>query len=766
MPRRKTADAPLPQSDGSGESKESFSKLSPAKENRPNTSEVGKTTSTEAAEDPTVERQVTSFTPVNEIPPKSLPPPSTPAHRPVERLASLNIGNRSASRQSSETQQVGTPEHSKRLKVQPKSAVRRSKEEREATEKAEAERLQARLAASGTSSSLNASRGGTQSRGTARGGLSGSSRQWQSERYATSGAAGFLGGATPAEDKRKREVASKSRGGGRGTMLTGLSRETDDAKSSPRVKKETGAKKGKVKDKDGDTVMGGNVSDKVKSAKVKKEQGTSAHESSDDNFFDLEDEGKKIDIERINLVSEDEVSDEPSKGKGKAREWIRKPPGIPFMRPIRIDRHDHEERMVSVNTEASSLTSAELRKRAKARGQAQGSLFLPETLGPIEDRPTRGKGNARGRDVEFVRDERKWQGVYQDEDDNSNYQVKQEPKDDDNDVELDDPSLSSQTVTLDMLTHDDTSRLEEDAAPVRPQPLTKAPSTGPQPKRRSKPPGGKAMRRRKPVLQTEEDHQEWQRYKRDILLLEDHLRMPNHDSQSRDLEVDSDGDAKLIDVDGATIRDRKHNTVFLFQLPPTLPNIEDPQTLQQGKIRRKPVDLVSDAEVHNSSTSVMKDASKTKQNPETKSKMIASSSSTDVKAIKSESSNTALPFPSTSRTQSTHALPSQPTNPLPPGRLGTIKLDSTGFPSATWTPSFRLDLGCASDYGALQEVVLLKSETIELPPKKVGKGVVKQEERVIKEEGLGVCEKKAWAVGQMGGGFVLGPDWGWMFGDR
>lgn len=755
MPRRKTAEAPLPQSDGSSESKERFSKLSPAEENRPNTSEVGKTTSTEAAEDPTVERQVTSFTPVNEIPSKSLPPPSTPAHRPVERLASLNIGNRSASRQSSVTQQVGTPEHSKRLKVQPKSAVRRSKEEREATEKAEAERLQARLAASGTSSSLNASRGGTQSRGTARGGLGGTSRQWQSERYATSGAAGFLGGATPAEDKRKREVASKSRGGGRGTMLTGLSRETDDVKSSPRVKKETGAKKGKVKDKDGDIVMGGNASDQVKSAKVKKEQGTSAHESSDDDLFYLEDEGKRIDIERINLVSEDEVSDEPSKGKGKAREWIPKPPGISFMRPIRIDRHDHEERIVSVNTEASSLTSAELRKRAKARGQAQGSLFLPETLGPIEDRPTRGKGNARGRDVEFVRDERKWQGVYQDEDDNSNYQVKQEPEDDDNDVELDDPSLSSQTVTLDMLTHDDTSRLKEDAAPVRPQPLTKSPSTGPQPKRRSKPPGGKAMRRRKPVLQTEEDHQEWQRYKRDILLLEDHLRMLNHDNQSRDLEVDS-----------ATIRDRKHNTVFLFQLPPTLPNIEDPQTLQQGKIRRKPVDLVSDAEVHKSSTSVMKDASKTKQNPETKSKPIASSSSTDVKAIKSESSNTALPFPSTSRTQSTHALPSQPTNPLPPGRLGAIKLDSTGFPSATWTPSFRLDLGCASDYGALQEVVLLKSETIELPPKKVGKGVVKQEERVIKEEGLGVSEKKAWAVGQMGGGFVLGPDWGWMFGDR
>lgn len=765
MPRRKKAETQVPQSDGSGESKERLPKPSSAEENKPKMTEVEATASTEAAKHPSVEPQVTSFTPVNETSSGSLPQPSTPPRRPVERLASLNIGYRSASRQSVETQQSGALEQSKRLKVQPKSAVRRSKEEREATEKAEAERLQARLAASGTLSSLTTSRGRALSRGTARGGLGETPRQWQGERYATSGAAGFLGGATPAEDKRKREVASRSRGGGRTTMLTGLSRETADAKSGPKVKKETGARKGKAKDKDGDTVMSGNYSDKVKPTKVKKEQGDLAHESSDDDFFEIEDEGKKIDIERINLVSEDEVSDGFDKGKGKERERSPRPPGSSsFMRPIRIDRHDHEERIVSVNTEASSLTSAELRRRAKARGQAQGSLFLPETLGPIEDGTTRGKGNAKGRDVEFVRDERKWQGVYQDEDDNDNSKVKEEPKDDDNAAVVDDPSLSSRTVTFDMLTHDDTPQVEDNAAPVRPQPSTKYPPTGLQPKRRLKPHGSKAIRRRKPVLQTEEDHQEWQRYKRDILLLEDHLRMPSHDSQPKTPEVDTDGDAKLTDVDGATIRDRKHNTVFLFQLPPTLPDIEDPHILQQGKIRRKPVELVSDVEIHHT-TSATKDASKTKQNPEAKSKPIAPSSSTDTKPIKSEPSATITPS-SASKSQSTHALPPQPTNPLPPGRLGTIKLDSTGFPSATWTSSFRLDLGRASDYGALQEVVLLKSEVIELPPKKVGKGVVKQEEVVIKEAGLGVSEKKAWAVGQMGGGFVLGPDWGWMFGDQ
>ncbi|KAL8656874.1 MAG: hypothetical protein Q9226_002484 [Calogaya cf. arnoldii] len=763
MPRRETAVIALPQSDGSQESKETVPALSSAKESQPKTTEGEEPANTEAADNPTVERQVTSFTAVNLTSSNPSPQSSTPPRRPVERLASLNISNRSAPRPLIETQQHGSAEQTKRLKVQPKSAVRRSKEEREATEKAEAERIQARLTASGTLSSLNANRGGAQNRGTARGALGGTSRQWQSERYATSGAAGFLGGATPAEDKRQRELAARSRGGGQNTMLTGLSRETSDVRSSPKVKKETGARTGKAKDKDGDTVMSGNVSVKLRTTKVKKEQGGLADEPSDDDSFGLADEGKKIDIEKINVVSEDEVSDGSDKGKGRERERAPKPPGSSFMRPIRIDRHDHEERIVSVNTEASSLTSAELRRRAKARGQAQGSLFLPETMGLVEDRTKRGKGNAKGRDIEFVRDERKWQGVYQDEDENDDTKVKEEPKDDDNAGVVDGTSISSQTATHEMLAHDDTSRLEDDAAPVRPRPATKSLPTGLQPQRRAKPPRSKALRNRKPVLQTEEDHQEWRRYKKDILLVEDHLRLPGHDSQIRELGSRIDGDAKK-DVGGGTIKDRKHNTVFLFQLPPTLPDVKEPSKLQQAKIKRKPVELMSDVET-NDTESTRKDVQKTKQNSESMSKPITSSS-TDTRPIKSEPSTTTFPSSLAPKTQLTHALPPQPTTPLPPGRLGTIKLDSTGFPSATWTSRFRLDLGRASDYGALQEVVLLKNEVIELPRKKQGKGVVKQEEGTTKEEGLGVSEKKAWAVGQMGGGFVLGPDWDWMFGGR
>ncbi len=759
MPRKKVAEAQVAESDGSGNLNQRIPSVPSVSEDQPNKAEAESTAGTQAADLPSLGRQITSFTTVNKTSPGSVPKSYTPPRQPVERLASLNIDSRSTSRQSIWTPQPGTPEPAKRLKVQPRSAVRRSKEEREATERAEAERLHARLAASGASSSLATGRGGVQSRGDARTGLGGASRQWQSERYAGSGAAGFLGGATPAEDKRKRDAVSRSRGSGRTMLLSGVSRGTSYAKSGPEVKKETGAKKGTGKDKDGDTVMSGNDSVSGKPTRVKREQRGFTQESSDDDLFELEDEGKKIDIERINLISDDEVSDVLEKGKIKERERTPRPSGSSFMRPIRIDRHEHEERTVSVNTEASSLTSAELRRRAKARGEAQGSLFLPGTPDTLTDKATRGRGKAKGRDVEFVKNERKWQGVYQDEDENDHsVKVKPEPEDDE---EL----PSNQGVTQDLLTLDGAPRLNVNATPSNPQRSTKSSATDPKSTQRLKPRQCKALIKRKPVLQTEEDHQEWQRYKNDILLIEDHLRMPTHRSQSRDPEIDADGDAKLPDADEANNTDRKHNTVYLFQLPPILPDIEDPHYFRQGKIKRKPVESLSDAE--NDDTSFkQKEASQTKPKPDANAKPTASSSATDSKPIISKPSATAVPSFSAPKTQSTHALPPQPTNPLPPGRLGSIRLDSTGFPSATWASSFRLDLGRASDYGALQEVVLLKSEVIGLPPKKEGKGVVKKEEGEVKEEGLGVSGKRAWAVGQMGGGFVMGPDWGWMFGGR
>ncbi|KAL9579307.1 MAG: hypothetical protein Q9212_005183 [Teloschistes hypoglaucus] len=226
----------------------------------------------------------------------------------VQRLASLNNPRRGPEQPIT----LSSPDvPAKRLKFQPKSAVRRSKEEREATERAEAERLQARLAANDSSSGLISGRGGSRGRGTRR--SDASSLRWQGERYGGSGASGFLGGATPAEDKRQREaLLMRSRGGGGGgrpSMLSEGSREVTKDETSTAVKKEPNIRSSKAKDKDGDTIM--RDSGKRRSTRVKKEKGESfAQEESDDELFELGPSGKKINIENINLISDEDSSEE------------------------------------------------------------------------------------------------------------------------------------------------------------------------------------------------------------------------------------------------------------------------------------------------------------------------------------------------------------------------------------------------------------------------------------------------------------------------
>ncbi|KAL8699830.1 MAG: hypothetical protein Q9201_005777, partial [Fulgogasparrea decipioides] len=500
--------------------------------------------------------------------------PSAPPRQPVQRLASLNLGRRDLQSPAESPYPLFSDVPPKKLKFQPRSAIRRSKEEREATERAEAERLQARLAAS------DASSGVTPGRGAFRGGRGATvSARWQQERYAGAGASGFLGGATPAADKKQREAlsATRTRGGGRSSLVSRAFREATEAGSTPRVKKEVGLAKRKVKDKDGDVVMSGSGSGRRISARVKKEQSEGLREESDDELFELEPSARKINIEHINLISDDESSDDVlgpgDKEKGKERLKTPKSLGSSFMRPIRIDRHEHIERTVGVNTDASSLTSAELRRRAKARGEAEGSLFLPEDADIMNNTTSRPKGRRKGREVEFIKNERKWQGVYQDdEDDGRPVTIKEEPKEQDDAMAIDDERPSGTAVTQDMLTQDATAKSTDHTLP----PSNKSPPPDPQlphkpkSKHKSKPP--KALALRKPLLQTEEDHKEWQRFQEDIALLRDILQVTTIDNT--DMDIDDDATTEKFK---AKITGKKEGLVYLFQLPPILPQIERPR---------------------------------------------------------------------------------------------------------------------------------------------------------------------------------------------
>lgn len=397
-------------------------------------------------------------------PPSSAPTAladSPPPRRSIQRLASVlprNSPNPTAGDDS---------ENRPALKFKPKSFIRRSKEEREAVERAEAERQAARLAAE-----RGGDRGGHHGRGRGRGGF-GEMNRWKNERFNLSHeASGHLGGATIQE----RTTSGRGRGGyggggggggghgggGGGRSVGGGNRdarlgtidpsEPNSANPSTCVKREPTVKP--QKDRDGNATITSSTSrSKPRRTKVKKEDQAPTYVSSEGEF-DSEG-GKKVDIERINLVTSSEDSDdealirsEVSKGKQRQRTAH-----IAYntLRPVRIQRQEHVERAVGVNTDASSLTSAELRRRAKERAEAGGSLFMPEDEAEIIAAP-KAKNRRKPKDVEFVRDERRWKGVYQDEDGKEGIvKIKDEPQDDDDVmvVDAEEPKDDGSTMVAD-----------------------------------------------------------------------------------------------------------------------------------------------------------------------------------------------------------------------------------------------------------------------------------------------------------------------------
>ncbi|KAL6712707.1 hypothetical protein ACLMJK_009729 [Lecanora helva] len=359
---------------------------------------------------------------------------SPPPRRPVERLASVLPRNSSTPISNPHGESRPAP-----LKFKPKSFIRRSKEEREAVEKAEAERQAARLPAEG-GGSIN-DRGGYSGRG--RGGSFGDMSRWKQERFNLSqgGATGFLGGSTmPDPSLSRRGRGGRGGGGGSGGRGgTGGARadksgsvEDASAKGGARVKKEPAVKP--EKDKDGDTVMTSSAGNsKPKRTTIKTENQAPTIVSSED---ELDSDGaERVNIERINLVTDDESTDDEiiqsSVARGKKRQ---RDPYIhsESLRPVRVQRQEHVERAVGVHTDSNQLTSAQRRAKAKERLEAEGSLFLPQDDGPGDSYAPKAKSRKKPKDVEEVGNKRVWKGVYQDDDeeDNHSIKIKDEPNND------------------------------------------------------------------------------------------------------------------------------------------------------------------------------------------------------------------------------------------------------------------------------------------------------------------------------------------------
>ncbi|KAJ5770344.1 uncharacterized protein N7511_002395 [Penicillium nucicola] len=80
--------------------------------------------------------------------------------------------------------------------------------------------------------------------------------------------------------------------------------------------------------------------------------------------------GIRMSIDQINLDSDEDDydMDKDTKGKMPSRSVIER-----ALRPVRIPRHEHEERVISVNMESSSSRAAELREKAEKEKAAKES---------------------------------------------------------------------------------------------------------------------------------------------------------------------------------------------------------------------------------------------------------------------------------------------------------------------------------------------------------------------------------------------------------
>ena len=648
--------------------------------------------------------------------------------RSVQRLKSAmprNSPNPAPSLNATESSEI----RPSGLKFKPKSFIRRSREEREAEEKAEAERRAARQAAEGASFINH--RGAYHGRGRVRGqrGGFGDMSRWKTERFNLSHeASGHLGGSTIQD----AATSKNRRGGGFRSGKSGTS-EPSSKNDTPRFTKESTLKP--EKDQDGDLVMGSSAS-RPKRTKVKKEEQGIACISSEDELDS--DGGERVNIEdisTINLISsEDEDEDEDEEpfqrshtSKGKRREATPRGPSGNLM-PVRIQRQEHVERSIGVNTDASSLTSAELRRRAKNRAEAEGSLFLPEEEEVDDSSLTKPKFKRKPKDVEFVRNERRWKGVYQDEEDEGLVKIKDEPKDEEDVVMTENPAGDEEVEPIAFkdidLANASTQGPASNSNGTLLEPLEEAADTDTRQTgdRLKKINGYHGLR---PVnLSEEEEEDDILAELAEITLLKSDVSgdcsSPELASSTR--KPNDNGDLADGHEDAYFQKDGREE-VYLFQLPPLVPSLRDASKVI-SKVEDKRKNKAVSAEVPKSSASNNPFAAQVKDEP----------------GIKAD------PDELLHETAVSHAYTSDSFHSTG-GRGGVLSIHAKGSMFATWGDmSFEI-LKEGTGAQLAQELMVTDFES----------AVTKVEDESRWEEKVDVGEK-GWAMGQTHPGHVCVPE--------
>ncbi|KAL2829239.1 RNA polymerase III RPC4-domain-containing protein [Aspergillus cavernicola] len=255
--------------------------------------------------------------------------------------------------------------------------------------------------------------------------------------------------------------------------------------------------------------------------------------SSDESDSEL-----RVSIDRINLESdadddEDAALDKKKKQrKGKIALGSTRDGGL---RPIRVERHEHEERMISVNMESSTAKSAELRQQAKDKKKDDDALFVQDD----DDTPTE-----------------------------TEPRVKQEPTDENDQTMVDVPPVDEPVTTDDG--------------------LLPAPKVKVRRKLGSREPSVPVAKDPKSLLRTKEDIEEYDRHAEDLELVKDLFtkeptttKEPTDKKTTEGADVTTDEQEKEKKEEGEEGEPEPEDgklsgQLFLMQFPPITPNLIAP----------------------------------------------------------------------------------------------------------------------------------------------------------------------------------------------
>ncbi|KAF2676027.1 hypothetical protein K458DRAFT_238977, partial [Lentithecium fluviatile CBS 122367] len=199
--------------------------------------------------------------------------------------------------------------------------------------------------------------------------------------------------------------------------------------------------------------------------------------------------------------------------------------------PVRIRRNEHKERVVGINTEASTEASAKALQKAEETRSAPTADALKRTSN---------KGKGKTKDFEITGERKPYKGVWQDSDE-SDVKVKTEPTSEDEEM------LDAEHVGI--------GASVEKAA--------KQAELSPEAEKKPKI-NAKAV----PTFQTDEESAEWTRFQNNLQINRSELG-PDTSAPAQD----GPGDVAMADANSKNKRD---DYVYLFQLPPIMPELIAP----------------------------------------------------------------------------------------------------------------------------------------------------------------------------------------------